>query len=263
MISQYTPGTQPGHRARKQSRPPSVEPAYALAAPVSIADTPLTQMELGALVQHCRVESERFYQRQPYDARFAYELFRRALVERNEAAWVQLYQHYGRLVEVWVQRNASFVRSGESSEFFVSAAFIRFWRAITPERFTQFPTLASLLNYLQRCTTCAIIDSVRSQSWSEMVPEESSLGDRLPIQVPDEEAIERVSRAEFWQYIGTLLNSEAERAVVVGCFVIGMKPGDIYDQRPDLFTNVREVYTVKRNVLARLGRSPELQRLGS
>src|SRR5262249_27907869 len=121
------------------------------------------QMEIGALIQRCIVESERFYRAQPHDTRFAYELFRRALVKRDEVAWEHIYTHYSGLVESWVRRSGAFAGSGESSEYFVSLAFTRFWRAITPERFESFPTLPSLLHYLQLCAGCVVIDSVRTQ----------------------------------------------------------------------------------------------------
>lgn len=78
---------------------------------------------------------------------------------------------------------------------------------------------------------------------------------------PDEEAMERVSREEFWTYINGLLSDEAERVVVYQSYVMGMKPGDIYDHRPDLFGSVNDVYNVKRNVLGRLSRNQELRRM--
>lgn len=44
--------------------------------------------------------------------------------------------------------------------------------------------------------------------------------------------------------------------MVHGSFVLGLKPGEIYSDRPDLFGSIGDVYNVKRNVLARLGRNP-------
>jgi hypothetical protein len=220
-----------------------------------------SQLDIGVLVRRCVLESERFYRGQPHDTRFAYELFRRALVEHSEQAWEHIYQHYSCLVESWVRRSGAFVGSGESSEYFVGLAFTRFWRAITPERFAAFPTFPSLLHYLQLCSGCVVIDSVRAQSWAEMLPEEAVPFDRAPQASPDEEALERVSRQEFWSYIDAQLNDEAERVVVFDFFVRGLKPGDIYDRRRDLFANVREVYNVKRNVLGRLSRNPDLRRM--
>jgi hypothetical protein len=216
-------------------------------------------MEIGALIRRSIVESERFYRGQPTNTCFAYELFRRALVERNEVAWEHIYSHYGSLVESWVRRSGAFAGSGESSEYFVSLAFTRFWRAISAERFEAFPTLASLLHYLQLCAGCVVIDSVRAQSWSEMLPEESIPFDHVARTSPDEEAMERVDRQEFWSYINLQLNDEAERVVVFDFFVLGMKPGDIYDRRQDLFASVKDVYNVKRNVLGRLSRNSELR----
>ena len=105
-----------------------------------------------------------------------------------------------------------------------------------------------------------VIDSVRAQSWAEMVADDTLPADQTPRASADEQAIERVSRAEFWRYIDTQLNCDAERAVVLGSFVLGMKPGEICEQRPDLFTHVGDVYNIKRNVLSRLSRNPELRR---
>jgi DNA-directed RNA polymerase specialized sigma24 family protein len=218
------------------------------------------QLSLPALVRRCATESNHFYHNRPYDARFAHELFRRALVERDEIAWEHVYTHYSPLVESWVRRSGAFVGSGESSEFFVGAAFTKFWRAVSPERFATFPTLAALLAYLQLCTGSVVIDSVRAQSWAEMVADDVLPADQTPRVSADDQAIERVSRAEFWRYIDTQLHCDAERAVVLGSFVLGLKPGEICNQRPDLFAGVGDVYNIKRNVLSRLSRNPELRR---
>jgi hypothetical protein len=218
------------------------------------------QLSLPLLVRRCAAESDHFYHGRSYDARFAHELFRRALVERDEIAWQHIYAHYSPLVDSWVRRSGAFAGSGESSEFFIGAAFTKFWRAVSPDRFATFPTLAALLSYLQLCTGSVVIDSVRAQSWAEMVAEEALPADRSPQAAVDDEALDRVSRAEFWRYVDTQLNGEAERAVVIGSFVLGMKPGEIREERPDLFASVGDVYNIKRNVLCRLSRNPELRR---
>src|SRR5215216_1127040 len=114
------------------------------------------QLSLPILVRRCATESDHFYHSRPYDARFAHELFRRALVERDEQAWEHVYTHYSPLVEGWVRRSGAFASCGESSEFFVGAAFTKFWRAMSPERFATFPTLAALLQYLQLCTSSVV-----------------------------------------------------------------------------------------------------------
>jgi hypothetical protein len=218
------------------------------------------RLDLAALVRRSLAESERFYRGRQHDTRFAYELFRRALVERSEIAWEYIYAHYSPLVESWIRRSGAFPSSGESSEFFVGAAFTKFWRAIT-ERFEQFPTLASLLSYLQLCAGSVVIDSVRAQSWAEMLPEEAIPFGHAAQASPDEEAMKRVNCEEFWSYVDAQLNSEAERVVVFRSFVLGMKPCDIYHDYRHLFQNINDVYNVKRNVLGRLSRNPDLRQM--
>ncbi len=226
---------------------------------VSINDDIPCEMDLATLVQRCSTESERFYRGQQHDTRYSYDLFRRALVERDELAWEQLYLHYSGLVEGWIRRSGAFTSSGESSEYFVVGAFTKFWRALTPERFSAFPNLASLLQYLQLCSTSVVIDSVRAQSWSEMLPEETITSGHTPHYSPDEEAVSRVDREEFWCFINDQLHSEIERVVVYCSFVLSLTPRAIYAKRSDLFSSVNDVYNVKRNVLGRLSRNQQLR----
>jgi hypothetical protein len=218
-------------------------------------------MDLATLQRHCRIESERFFRGQPHDTRFAYELFRRALVERCDAAWEYLFHQYRALVESWVRRSSAFSSTGESSEYFVGSVFARFWQAITPERFAAFPTLGSLLHYLHLCASCVVIDCARAQSWAEIVPDERVRTRDQMLDAPDEEAINRVTREEFWRSIEALLMCDAERFVLYHSFIMGRKPGEIYKMRRDLFGSVAEVYNVKRNILGRLSRNRELRRL--
>jgi len=245
--------TLPARRSARIAHPPAYRPNAG-----DVADP--ARLDLSALVRRSLAESERFYRGHQHDTRFAYELFRRALVDRSEIAWEYIYTHYSPLVESWIRRSSAFSSSGESSEFFVGAAFTKFWRAIT-ERFEQFPTLASLLSYLQLCAGSVVIDSVRAQSWAEMLPEEAIPFGHAAQTSPNEEAMKRVNCQEFWSYVDTQLNSEAERVVVFRSFVLGMKPGDIYNDYQHLFQNVNDVYNVKRNVLGRLSRNPELRQM--
>lgn len=225
----------------------------------TVGEVALAQMDLVTLVRRCATESERFYRGQQHDTCYSYELFRRALVERDEAAWEQLYHHYSGLVEGWIRRSGAFTSSGESSEYFVVGAFTKFWRALSPERFASFPTLASLLQYLQLCATSVVIDSVRAQSWSEMLPEETITANHGPHSSPDEEAMSRVDREEFWAFIDNQLNNEVERVVVYYSFMLGLTPRAIYARRSELFSSVNDVYNVKRNVLGRLSRNQQLR----
>lgn len=234
----------------------AAEPVFAR----ELALTP-SQMELSSLIQRCSTESERFYRGQPHDTSFAYELFRRALVEESEAAWEYIYQHYAPLVESWVRRCGAFAQTGETSEFFVVSAFTKFWKAMRTKPFDGFPSLAALLHYLQLCTSCVVIDSVRAQSWAEVLPEDALATARDEQTSPDEAVLDRASREELWNCIDGLLNDAAERVILYESFVLGMKPGDIFAQHKDLFPAVGTVYNMKRNLLERLGRNQQLRRV--
>ncbi len=216
-------------------------------------------LDLETLARRCQIESRRFYSQEAYEPAYAYELFRRALVEHNQSAWEHIFAQYRPLVEHWVRRTGAFTLCGESSEYFVSAAFARFWRALPADRFGSFPSLAALLNYLRRCASCVVIDAARAHATSDYLPEEAINWNDQRLAHADEEATERVSRTEFWHLIDDLLNDEAERVIVRCSFLLGMKPGDIYNQRRDLFQGVEEVYALKRNILSRLRRCKELQ----
>lgn len=235
-------------------------PTISPAARPSDEPTP-EQLDLSALVWRCQLEGGRFLRGLPYDDRYAYELFRRALVDRCEAAWEQLYLLYHAMVRKWVTRHSSFSSSGESCEHFVNLAFTKLWQAIPPERFGSFTSVATLLRYLFHCAQCAVIDTARRQSRAEWLPEEEHDPEWVSPQCLESEAVDRMSNQEFWRSIASELNGEAERVVIVSFFVQGLKPGAIFARHPELFEDIATVYRIKRNVLSRLARRPDLRHL--
>ena len=221
----------------------------------------LGQMSLEALVEQVRLENERYYRQQTQDSRYAYELFRRALVERNEAAWEEIYTLYYTLVKYWVRRTSAFAHSSEGPEAFVPEVFARFWRAVPAEKFDTFPSLASLFNYLQRCAASVIIDNSRSTAGIELLPEEAIPEEHTTYDSPEDITINHIDSDILWSCVNALLRNEVERVIIHSSFLFGMKPGDIYQKWPHLFTSVHEVYSIKRNILERLSRNRELRRL--
>lgn len=222
-------------------------------------DVAPAELELSALVQRCVTESERFYRGVAHDSSFAFELFRRALVDQSEVAWEHIYGHYSPLVESWVRRCGAFAQTGETSEFFVVSAFTKFWRAMRNKPFESFPNLAALLHYLQLCTSCVVIDSVRAQSWAEMLPEEALATTADERTNPDEAVLDRAEKAEIWGCVNTLVSDCAERVILYESFVLGMKPGEIFTRHGALFSSITVVYNTKRNLLERLGRNQQLR----
>jgi len=223
--------------------------------------SPVQQLALGALAQRCAAENARFQAGAPHDTQYAHELLRRALAERDNAAWEYVYELFAPMVERWVCRSSAFKRSGEGADYFVGAAFTRFWRAIGPERFAAFSSLGALLLYLRRCADCVVIDSLRSNGDADALPDDTLADECDPEGGPDEQALERIERAEFWRYVLDRLHGEAERVVICRSFLLGMRPGDIFSHRQDLFASINDVYSIRRNVIKRLGRDEQLRSL--
>jgi DNA-directed RNA polymerase specialized sigma24 family protein len=223
----------------------------------------LQGLTLSGIAHRCKAETERFFQRQAYDPRYCFELFRRAMTERNQRAWELVYAQYSPQVAGWVKRHSAFASAGEEVQYLINRAFEKMWLAMTPEKFGRFPNLKSLLRYLQMCVHSAIIDSVRASEQAVAGIEEERLEVEGPSNTPTVEraAMNRVQRQQLWQEIGARLHNDKERKVVYGSFVLALKPRELYAQYDKLFGDVTEIYRIKENVLSRLRRDAELKKL--
>jgi DNA-directed RNA polymerase specialized sigma24 family protein len=223
----------------------------------------LNALTLAGLTHRCAQETELFFQRNAYDPAFCYELFRRAIFERNQRAYACLYNQYQALVAGWVERHPSFPGANEEVQYFVNRAFEKLWRALTPEKFQRFSDLKALLSYLKLCTHSVVIDHARARQHAllDEAPSDAALaGQASPLDV-EGNAIEHAQQQAFWRLINQRLVDEREQAVVFGSFVLAMKPAELQMRYAHLFSDVREVYRAKQNVLDRLRRDPELLKM--
>lgn len=223
----------------------------------------LRSLTLSGVAQRCAEESDHFFHRRDHDPRFCFELFRRAIEERNEGAWSFLCDQYRPLVAGWVKRNEAFFGSKEGVSYFVNGAFAKMWSAVTPKKFADFDDLKSLLRYLQLCVSSVIMDHVRSVDYHERLEDlPPNVEEATGIGV-EQRALARAERDNFWQAISARLKDEQERLVVYYSYLVGFKPSQILEHRPDAFADVREIYRTKENVLARLRRDDALKELFS
>lgn len=219
----------------------------------------LGTLTLAGLSHRCAQESDRFFSRQPHDPRFCFELFRRAILHQNEGAWDCVYRQYQPLVAGWVERHSMFAAADEEVQFFMNRAFEKMWRVLTPEKFTGFPDLKSLLRYLQMCVHSVIVDAVRRQEQTQRLDDVSqSALQNIGGQRVEERVLDRVQRQELWSLLRARLKDEKEEKVVYGTFVLGLKPSQLYDEFQSTFASVSEVYRVKENVMARFRRDQDL-----
>ena len=188
-----------------------------------------------------------------------YELFRRAILLRDEQAWATIHMCYRPLLVAWARRCCtSRVRIVESVDDIADRALARAWVALTPASFATFSTLGKLLAYLRTCVTTTAIDWARAEMSAERALASVSAN---TIATPEQIVMAGFDRAAFWQTVIGLAASEAERIVLVESFAYGMPPRDILARHPRLFCDIAAVYAVKRNLFARLQRNRDLLRI--
>jgi DNA-directed RNA polymerase specialized sigma24 family protein len=185
------------------------------------------------------------------DATNAIELFQRAICGRDELAWSEVIAQYAGLVRAWVRQHPAALRGSDDDEL-VWGTFERFWAAVGPERWQQFPNLASLLRYLKMCAHSAVIDNLRFRQRAPSAPMDYATAASYNM-------LGRLAATDLWNAIVSLLPDESERLLIYLSVVREMTPGEILRRCPQRFGSVAEVYRIKRNVLERLRRSPELQ----
>jgi len=188
----------------------------------------------------------------------SYELFRRAVVERDADAWAAIAERYRPLLVFWVGRCAAAEDSGERYEDLADEALARAWRALSPQRFSGFPTLAALLSYLRACVSATVIDTARAHTAYNRLAEQAKGGVTTST---EQVVLEQLDRDEFWRLVSHLVVSETERVVLIERFVLDLPPRVIQARHPALFPNMVRIYTAIRNLCERLQRHQELQRI--
>ncbi len=211
------------------------------------------------VARRCHEETERFFRRLVHDTQYCYDLFRRALAQRNSDAFELLMLNYRGLVEGWVRRHPRFAQTGEDVELFANTAFERLWIAIPPARFSSFPDLRSLLRYLQMCVHCSVADYMRTTDATVSLepddPDEPALEPAAP-----EPVLSYAEKAEIWRAVVAEMRTEKERVVLQCCYALEMKPSEVYEEHPSVFASVQDVYRTQQNVLERLRRNESLRR---
>jgi hypothetical protein len=211
------------------------------------------------LVDRCTRETDRYFRGDHYDSQYCFELFRRAILERDQLAWEAVYKQYQLLVSKWVHQHPGFAASGEEVPYFVNCAFEKIWVALTPDKFRQFTQLASLLSYLKMCVHSVIVDHNRllEQASLCVYVEEAALEKKVQADSNEDWLLSGVDRRRFWEAVNARLNNDKERHVVYGSFVLALKPRELYDQFCEHFESVDEIYLIKQNILSRMRHDPE------
>lgn len=217
------------------------------------------ELPLIELARRCREETLRFLRGEERDDTFCFEIFERAVVSHDDDAWEAVVGQYRGIVLAYVSQHTAAAMLRESDDYWVNRAFQRFWTAVGADRFGSFPDLAALLKYLKMCVHSVLMDEIRARKAASA----SSLDD-VPETTPatadaEGNVLGKLAGEQLWSTIGSLLQDEAEQRVVYLSFARDLKPAEIFERHPTLFAGVADVYRVKRNVIERLRRSPEIR----
>jgi hypothetical protein len=187
------------------------------------------------------------------------ELFRRAMVDNDPAAWQAVMDVYRALLVAHAGRRVVRGLVIEDDGFCVDRAFQRFWQASRNGRLRGFEDLASILKYLKMCLGSVLLDEARSRrrqscaSIDDVPPESSISGD------PAAQVIGRIVGRDLWASIDAELNDPHERLVAHLSFVDGLTPREILARHPEKFHDVFDLYRTKRNMIERLRRCEAVQ----
>ena len=228
----------------------------------------LSHAPLSELATSCREETSKYQRGEPSRNDFCWELVRRAVCDRQDAAWHAIITQYRGIVLAWVRQHPASSNAREDDTYWINRVFERFWSAVGPDRFSQFPDLPSVLKYLTMCVNSVLLDDVRSRRANEL--ESLDVLERLPAGaggVPavdaEELAVGEMAGHELWRAIAQEVPDQGERLVVYWSFALGMRPAEIQQRSPDRYPTVADVYRIKRNVIERLRRSERLRQLAA
>jgi RNA polymerase sigma factor (sigma-70 family) len=175
-------------------------------------------------------------------------------VGQGEEAWAALYDQYHRLVRRWLG-NAP----GEPDAL-VNRVFERFWQALSPERFVDFPTLAKILAYLKRCAQCVAMDAKRQEEREQA--RETALSQAYEILDSEgyvlEHVLDKLLVEQLHEQVMVCLDHPRERLVFRASFEWNLKPRAIAERWPGDFASAKEVSRIKERILRRLQRNQEL-----
>jgi len=239
------PSTAPESTPTEQSSPVSL-----------LSNSMCSEMSLPKLAAHCLRELDNYRRGAPATDMYGVELLRRATIQGDQEAWVRVQHCFGGLVRSWLRShpNRAAACRLESEENYVAQAFERFWQATASNQRVAFSTLAAALQYLRASLHGTILDTLRAYGRPRAVslPEPGEPGEP---QVEDS-----TESSEVWDLLKTMLTNPREQRIAYLLFHCGLKPREMMRVCPQEFSDVREIYHLRRTLLERFLRNADALR---
>lgn len=244
----YDPLYTPSADCEEKLAVPQRVPSERLFPESLVPTSKLSSMIVSVLAEHCMREYSKYRNGEPSDDRYGLELFRRAVTQHDQDAWKWFQHCYSELVLSWIRRHP--MREApycfDSEKNYVAQAFARFWLATTHNQKLEFSTLAAALQYLRASLNGVIIDTLRAYSRSKQTP---LMEPGTPVVPLVEDAMDS---GELWELLQGMFPDEQERRLIYLLYHCGFKPEEIIRYCPQEFSDVWEVYRLRRNIYVRL-----------
>jgi len=233
----------------EQPATPQSEPSERLSPESLMSDaSTLSEMSVAALAEYCTREIRHYRNGEPNDGQYGLELLRRAILQCDQHAWACWQQCFSEIVHNWLRHHPhrEAIYRLDCEENYVAQAFERFWLATAHNQRLAFHSLAAALQYLHTSLNGTIVDALRAYSRSKVVP--------LPEPgTPGEPLVEdSIDSGELWELLHEMFPDEREQRLIYLFFYCGLKPREIVRYCPQEFSDVCEVYRLRRNIMQRL-----------
>jgi hypothetical protein len=238
----------PGTNDREPFTTPGSVPTERFSPVSFLSNLMCGEMRLPVLAAHCVRELNTYRRGEPCTESYGVELIRRATVLGDQEAWIWVQHCFGGVVLNWLRchpRRAHACRL-ESEENYVAQAFERFWQATASHKRVKFTTLAAALQYLRASLNGTILDTLRIY----VRPRETSLPE--PGETGEPYMEDSFESNEIWEILQTMLPDRREKRLAYLLFHCGLRPREIVRYCPQEWSDVHEIYPVRRNIMQRL-----------
>lgn len=174
-------------------------------------------------------------------------LLRCALAQSDEDAWTGFQQCLEETVLTWLHRHSGKEPAcrGLCEKHLVAQVFERFRQSAIQEQM-EFETLASVLIYLQANLLGVILDTLRT------ISRPGAVLSPVPGQVGEPRLADQIDSNEIWEALQTLMLNARERRLVYLLYHCGLRPREILHFCPQEWSDIQEIYRLRRNILERL-----------
>ncbi|MGB0384767.1 MAG: RNA polymerase sigma factor [Ardenticatenaceae bacterium] len=197
---------------------------------------------------------------------YGFELFRRAIEERDDGAWNALHLHHTRMIYSWINNHPFGVTLGQQEkEDITQETWTKFYRNVIKRPaplVDHFKHVGALFSYLKRCVITVTIDRQRKMAKDNKLQKRLSEDQYMKNSTPEimlNRLFKEAQRAAVMEWVTENVTDREER-LVLGCsYQEGLRPKEIVERYPNEF-DVHKVYRIKERLLKRAKRSFEMTR---